>query len=94
MMAVGMLPTIMNKASFPSSVWKSRLITALRIFTMSFLNATKTTHKVPMCSIKSKNMYEGSFMLKPMQFRAILRWPVLETGSHSVMPWMIARIKV
>ena len=43
-----------------------------------------------MCSVTSKSMGASS----PIMRSAILRWPVLDIGSHSVKPWIRPRIIV
>ena len=45
--AMGMLPMVMNSASFPSFVWNSRFARALIMFVTSFLNAIRMTITVP-----------------------------------------------
>ena len=93
MMAVGMLPTIMNKASFPSSLPKSRWRNALRMFIMSFLKVTNTTSIVPMCMATSKKTSAAS-SVRRMYLCAMAKCPELDIGSHSVVPWIMAKINV
>jgi len=52
------------------------------MFLMSFLKKKTTTMRVPMCRAISKR--KGVERLK--KYSKILRWPVLDIGSHSVKP--------
>ena len=60
------------------------------MFLKSFLKKKTTTMRVPMCRAISKR--KGVERLK--KYSKILRWPVLDIGSHSVKPWIMPRIIV
>jgi len=88
--AVGIVPTVISGISRPVSVLKSRFFRAFRISRMSFLKKARTTMRVPMWSVTSKSI--GAF--KPRYCSVIFRCPVLDMGSHSVMPCIMPRIIV
>lgn len=81
MIAVGMLPMIMSVASLPSSVLKSNLVTALRMFVMVLRKNTMAAINVPMWRVTSKN----TGMFSPQSCCMMARCPELDMGSHSVM---------
>jgi len=85
---MGTLPTAMNSASFPSCVLKSRLTRALIMSLMSFRKTVRITINVPTCSITSK--ISGGFISRICC--VITRCAELDTGNHSVKPWMTASI--
>lgn len=88
--AVGMVPMMIRGISFPFSVLKFLFPSALRMFFMSLWKNRSVTMSVPMCNRTSKRMGVS----KPKKCSVILRCPVLDMGSHSVMPWIMLRIIV
>ena len=82
--AVGSVPTIIRDSNLPFSDLKSPFTSAVSSSLMDFRKKRRITTTVPTCKVTSKS--KGK--VNPKSCSVILRWPVLEMGSHSVTPWM------
>ena len=82
--AVGSVPTIIKDINLPFSDLKSPFTSAVSTSLMDFRKKRRITTRVPTCKVTSKSKGKVS----PRSCSVILRWPVLEMGSHSVTPWM------